>query len=152
MSLSELKDLFIKELTMPPEQLKNAHPTIWRAEPSFVDYRENGVLTLSFPVHPDQRNGYQLLQGGILSSFFDDAFGLFVFIASGHNPLSTINMSVSYHRGVTQETDHVLVTSRVIKAGRNVVSLEASATDPDGNLIATCQTSMLNVNHVKLIY
>ena len=152
MTLTEFKNLFIRELTMPSEKLKTAHPTIWRAEPSFVDYTEDGELTLSFPVHPDQRNGYQLLQGGILSSFFDDVFGLFVFVASSHNPVSTIQMNVSYHRGVRPETDTVLVTSRVIRAGKNIVSLEAVAKDPGGNLVATCQTSMLNVNHVKLNY
>ena len=150
MTAPSIRELFIRELTMDPEKLKTAHPTIWRAQAEFIDYEEGGRLTLAFPVRPDQRNGYQLLQGGVLSSFFDDAFGIFVFITSGHSPFSTINMTVNYHRAVKEDTDRVIVNASVLKAGRQVVSMEARAEDPKGRLIATCQSNLLNAEHAEL--
>ena len=152
MTIHEIRELFIKELTMPSDKLKIAHPTIWNYGPQFVDYDENGRLTLSFPIKHEQRNGYHLLQGGVLSSFIDDVFGLFVFVVSNHNPLSTVNMNVNYHKGVTPEIDHVLITSSVIRAGRRIVTLEAEVRDPEGDLVATCQSNLFNVNKIKLSY
>lgn len=152
MSYQEIREKFRKEVSMPSEQLKVTHPTVWNYGPEFVDYTEDGRFTLSFPVRPEQRNGYHLLQGGVISSFIDDAFGLFVYIASDGNPLSTINMNVNYHKGVTLEINRVLVTASVIRAGRKVVSMEAEVRDPDGRLIATCQSNLLNINKVELHY
>ena len=152
MSYQEIRELFIKEVSMPSEKLRVTHPTVWNYGPEFVDYTEDGRFTLSFPIRQEQRNGYHLLQGGVISSFIDDVFGLFVYIASGGNPLSTINMNVNYHKGVTEEIDRVLITSSVIRAGRKVVSLEAEVRDPAGNLVATCQSNLLNINKVELKY
>jgi len=56
-------------------------------------------LSVVFPVGEAQTNPVGTLQGGILSSFFDDAFGMLCF-ASLHRPCVTIDLSVNFIRPV----------------------------------------------------
>ena len=69
MTNSELHELLKRELALPSEIQKKKHPTIKSSKAEFVDYAKDGKFTLAYPLRPDQRNGYHLLQGGYISVF-----------------------------------------------------------------------------------
>ena len=88
MTNAELREALKREIAIPHEELKFKHPTVDDIGTEFVDYTENGELTLAYPLKPEQRNGYQLLQGGYISVFFDNNFGLFGYESTGAQPVS----------------------------------------------------------------
>ena len=69
MTNRDLHDALKAELSIPYEELIIKHPTIADLGTEFVDYTEDGVFTLKYPLKDTQRNGYHLLQGGYISSF-----------------------------------------------------------------------------------
>lgn len=69
MTNAELREALKREIAIPHEELKFKHPTVDDIGTEFVDYTENGELTLAYPLKPEQRNGYQLLQGGYIPYF-----------------------------------------------------------------------------------
>ncbi len=150
MTNRELHDALKAEASMPYEELVVKHPTIADMGTEFVDYTEDGVFTLKYPLKDTQRNGYHLLQGGYISAFFDNNYGLFVYVATGGSPFSTVNMTVNFHKAVLADTTELFISTRVISAGKRIACLEGEAHDAAGRLIATSQTNMINSNGVYL--
>lgn len=144
MTNRELHDALKAELSIPYEELIIKHPTIADLGTEFVDYTEDGVFTLKYPLKDTQKNGYHLLQGGYISSFFDNNYGLFVYVAADASPFSTVNMTMNFHKAVLNETKELFISTRVISAGKRIVCLEGEARDISGRLIATSQTNMIN--------
>ena len=133
MTNRELHDALKAELSIPYEELIIKHPTVADLGTEFVDYTEDGVFTLKYP-----------LKGGYISSFFDNNYGLFVYVAADASPFSTVNMTINFHKAVLNETKELFISTRVISAGKRIVCLEGEARDISGRLIATSQTNMIN--------
>ncbi len=151
MTHEEVKNMIIEIINSPIEELKKTHPTVADHGTRFIEYTENGDLTLQFTIKPEYRNGGHILQGGVLASFIDDTFGLFSFVSTGGTaPLSTTNLSINYHKAVPEGVDKIIVTSHIITAGKNILSMSAEAKNENGQLVATAQTNMINLNHVRI--
>lgn len=150
MTNRELHDALKAEVEIPYEELIIKHPTIADMNTEFVDYTEDGVFTLKYKLKDTQRNGYHLLQGGYISAFFDNNYGLFVYVAGDGKPFSTINMTMNFHKAVLADTDELFVSTKIISTGRRIVCMEGEACDPSGRLIATCQTNLINGEGVYL--
>jgi len=151
MTHEEVRNMIIEILDSPIEELKLTHPTVADHSGKFIDYTEEGSLTMEFTIKPEYRNGGHILQGGVLASFIDDVFGLYSFVATGGtSPLSTVNMSVNYHKAVPEGMNKVVVTSKIITAGKNMLSMSAEAFNENGQLLATAQTNMININRVRI--
>lgn len=150
MTNGELREALKKEIEMPHEKLMFAHPTIDDLQTEFVDYSADGELTLAYPLKPSQRNGYQLLQGGYISTFFDNNYGIFAYMATGAKPMPTVNFTINFHKAVLEDTDKIWVTTRVISAGKRILSMAGEAKNANGDLIATCQTNMLNATGARI--
>ena len=150
MTNDELREALKREIEMPHEKLMFAHPTVDDLQTEFVEYTSKGELTLAYPLKPTQRNGYQLLQGGYISTFFDNNYGIFAYMATGAKPMPTINFTINYHRAVLEDTDKIWVTTHVVSAGKRVLSMAGEARNADGKLIATCQTNMLNAEGANI--
>ena len=124
--------------------LNVTHPTIAYYGTTFVEYTKDGLLTLEYPIRDWQCNGWKLLQGGILSTFIDNNYGLFVFVAIEGKAASTIDMNVTFHKAAMLDDGYVRVTSRVVTAGKRIVSLAASAYNPKGQLLASSASNFIN--------
>lgn len=144
MTNTELKQALKNELSLPYEILINKHPSIAEHRPEFIDYSEDGSFTLKYPIKHTQCNGYHLLQGGIITAFFDDNFGLFVYVAGEQHPFSTINMTINFHKAAVEDDREILITTRVTSSGKRVVSMAGEARTLSGKLIATAQCNMIN--------
>jgi uncharacterized protein (TIGR00369 family) len=126
------------------DDLKVKHPTVASFGTRFVDYTEYGALTLEYPIRDWQCNGWHLLNGGVISTFIDNNYGLFVFVAIEGRSASTINMQVSFHKSAIFDDGYVRVTSRVVAAGKRIISMAAEAFNPKGELIASSSTNFIN--------
>ena len=150
MTNSELHELLKRELALPSEIQKKKHPTIKSSKAEFVDYAKDGKFTLAYPLRPDQRNGSHLLQGGYISVFFDDNFGLFAYVASEGHSFPTISFTVNFHKAVLEDTDKLLITTWVTSAGKRILFMSGEAKNTSGHLVASCQTNMLNAAGVRI--
>ena len=150
MTNAELREALKKEYELPYEEQMKQHPIVFDLGGEFVDYTEDGRFTVRYPIKPTQRNGHKLLQGGYISAFFDDNYGLFAYVASDKSSMPSINMTVNFHKGVTEETDHITITTNVTSVGKRILSMAGEARNDKGQLVATCQTNMLNADGVRI--
>ena len=103
----------------------------------FVDYDDNDVLTMKYYIYPWQRNPFGNLQGGMICYYIDYASGCLSWIAVDCDPVGTVDLDVNFIRGIGPSAEYILVKTKVISIGRQVVVAKADVYDPDGWLMAT---------------
>jgi uncharacterized protein (TIGR00369 family) len=98
-------------------------------------------ISVAFPVSELQTNPVGMLQGGILSSYFDDAFGCLCF-ASLHKPCVTIDMTVNFIRTV-KPGSFVVIHASFKARGKKLLQLSAEAENSNEKLVATATSNWL---------
>ncbi|MGE5454093.1 MAG: PaaI family thioesterase [Methylocystaceae bacterium] len=106
-------------------------------------HEESHELTCSFPVKAEYLNPMQGMQGGFIAAAIDNVFGPLSLLAGG-KPSATVQMQVMYHRPVKMG-DNLVITSRVLKRGRKLLSMEAQALNGDGELVANASSTWMYV-------
>ena len=106
----------------------------------------DGEVVFTLPPHASQYNPLGVVHGGALSTALDTVAGCAVHstLAAGWG-YTSIDLNVSYLRGVTLDTGVVTFTGRVIKRGKRVMFATAEGVDAAGNLVATATSSLLIV-------
>jgi len=108
-------------------------------EPLYSRRRGDGV-DLAFVVRPAHCNGRGLVHGGVLAALCDNTMGLSLGVVLGREAsLLTISLAVDY-LGSARIGDVVLITPRVVHAGRSIGTCDALATS-DGRPIARANAS-----------
>ncbi len=103
-----------------------------------------GVVVFTLPPHPSHFNPIGGVHGGILCTVLDTVTG-----CAAHSTLAagwgytSIDINVSYLRGVTMESGLITFTGRVTKGGRRVIFTAAEGVDPAGKVVATATSSLL---------
>lgn len=120
-------------MELPPQSFVSSGAKI-------VSFRTGKYITLAFLVRPHQTNPMGTLQGGILCSFFDDAFGSLSF-ASLRRPCVSIGMAVNFIRA-TRPGDVVVIYAEFKSKGRDILHLSAEASNGKGKTIATATSSL----------
>lgn len=95
---------------------------------------------------PDRRtyNPLGSVHGGYAATLLDSACGMAAHSQLGANRgHTTLELKVSYLRGLTAESGAVRATGQVISAGRRVAFAEATLHDGDGRLCATATSTLL---------
>lgn len=99
-----------------------------------------------FEGHPDKRvyNPLGGVHGGYAATLLDSACGIAVHsrIAAGQG-YTTLELKVSYLRGMTDASGPVRAEGRVVSMGRRVAFAEATLTDKDGRVCATATSTLL---------
>jgi uncharacterized protein (TIGR00369 family) len=105
---------------------------------------ERGEVVFTLTPHASHYNPLGVVHGGMLCTVLDT-----VAACAGHSTLepgwgyTSIDLNVSYLRGVTLDSGVVTFTGRVVKGGRRVIFTSAEGTDAAGNLVATATSSLL---------
>jgi len=105
---------------------------------------EDGEVVFTLAPHASHYNPLGVVHGGILCTALDTVAGCAV-----HSTLqpgwgyTSIDLNVSYLRGVTLDTGLITFTGRVIKRGKRVMFATAEGVDATGNLVATASSSLL---------
>ncbi|MDB5707572.1 MAG: hypothetical protein JWN66_4688 [Sphingomonas bacterium] len=99
-----------------------------------------------FEGNPDMRvyNPIGSVHGGYAATLLDSACGIAVHskLAPGQG-YTTLELKVSYLRGMTLDTGVVRAEGVVISMGRRVAFAEAKLTDASGKLLATATSTLL---------
>jgi uncharacterized protein (TIGR00369 family) len=99
-----------------------------------------------FEGKPDRSvyNPLGAVHGGYAATLLDSACGIATHStlgpARGH---TTLELKVSYLRGLSQDSGTVRATGRVVSAGRRVAFAEAELHDGEGRLCATATSTLL---------
>jgi uncharacterized protein (TIGR00369 family) len=105
---------------------------------------EDGEVAFTLDPHASHYNPIGVVHGGVLSTVLDTVTGCAV-----HSTLqpgwgyTSIDLNVSYLRGVTLDSGLLTFTGRVIKRGRRVMFTTAEGVDAAGNIVATATSSLL---------
>lgn len=108
-------------------------------------YEEGALIEARWPAKEVQRGPTGLLQGGMLTTFFDATVGPLAYLAGGAD-LVSLDLETAFLRPVPPEVDHVMVTVRVVERTRRVLFLEGEARRPDGKVAATFRTKMMSAS------
>lgn len=105
---------------------------------------ERGHVT--FEGTPDRSvyNPLGSVHGGYAATLLDSAFGIAVHSQLGANRgHTTLELKVSYLRGLSEQSGTVRATGRTVSVGRRVAFAEATLHDGDGQLCATATSTLL---------
>lgn len=102
-----------------------------------------------FEGNPDMRvyNPIGSVHGGYAATLLDSACGIAVHskLAPGQG-YTTLELKVSYVRGMTVDTGVVRAEGVVISIGRRVAFAEAKLTDASGRILATATSTLLVIS------
>jgi uncharacterized protein (TIGR00369 family) len=123
---------------------QNSQPPIGRTlDFALVEVEEGRAV---FEGNPDARvyNPIGSVHGGYAATLLDSACGVAVHskLAPGQ-AYTTLELKVSYLRGMTVDTGLVRAEGVVLSMGRRVAFAEAKLTDASGRLLATATSTLL---------
>lgn len=99
-----------------------------------------------FEGKPDRSvyNPLGAVHGGYAATLLDSACGIAAHSTLGPNRShTTLELKVSYLRGLSEDSGTVRATGRVVSAGRRVAFAEAELHDDTGRLCATATSTLL---------
>lgn len=99
-----------------------------------------------FEGKPDRSvyNPLGAVHGGYAATLLDSACGIATHSTLGPNRgHTTLELKVSYLRGLTEHSGTVRATGKVVSSGRRVAFAEAELHDGDGRLCATATSTLL---------
>ena len=104
----------------------------------------DGEVSFTLEPHSSHYNPIGVVHGGVLSTVLDTVTGCAVHstLAAGWG-YTSIDLNVSYLRGVTLDSGRLTFTGRVIKRGRRVMFTSAEGVDARGEVVATATSSLL---------
>ena len=124
------------------------YPAVKLPPPTFVahagkilSFEAGKNISVAFPVREFQTNPVGTLQGGILSSFIDDAFGMLCF-ASLHRPCVTIDITVNFIRPVKLGSV-VVIHAGFDARGRKLLQVSGKAVNGIEKLVATATSNWI---------
>ncbi len=130
------------------EEFERKYPGVKVPPPCFLDsgakiiaHEPNQSLTVAFLVREEQTNPIGSLQGGILSSFFDDTFGPLSF-RTMRKPCVSIDMAVNFIRQV-RPGETVTIRAEFKAKSRTLLLLYGEAHNEKNKLIATATSNMM---------
>ena len=113
---------------------------------TLVEAAEGAVVLTSTP-GPHLFNPLGTIHGGYAATLLDSACGLALHAhLPGDKGYATLEIKVSYVKGMTATTGEVRCEGRVISAGRRTAFTEATLKDGDGRLLATASSTLLIVD------
>ena len=112
-------------------------------EPEFVDYDDEGWLTVDFLPQDWQKNGINVVQGGRLGYMLDCVFGPFAFIVSEKKLAGTIDTTTNFLRPVIADGRKIRVKARMITNAKRMMHAEGILYNADGKVAVTASTNLM---------
>lgn len=111
--------------------------------PEFIDYDSEGWLTVDFLPQEWQKNGLNVVQGGILGYMLDCVFGPFAFIVSEKKLAGTIDTTTNFLRPVIADGRKIRVKARMITNAKRMMHAEGILYNADGKAAVTASTNLM---------
>ena len=105
---------------------------------------ERGRAVFEATPDPSVYNPFGAVHGGYAATVLDSACGIAVHSQLGANRAhTTLELKISYLRGLSDRSGTVRATGRTISVGRRVAFAEATLHDGEGRLCATATSTLL---------
>lgn len=134
----------IRSLVPEGTRLDLPPPILEDMEVSFRSFEPGRSLTIELPLFPRYAGPGGMVQGGVIASAFDDAYGPLAYLTAGAYAV-TITLDLSFVRPLPVSAGTLEVEVRVVERTRRLVFLEGTARNPEGKLVATSRTEMMIV-------
>jgi len=131
------------EFAIKYPDIKLPPPTFVAHEGKILAFEPGKSISIVFPVREFQMNPVGTLQGGILASFIDDAFGCLCF-ASTHKPCISIDMNVNFIRPVKPGA-FAIIRAEFKAKGRKLLQCYAEAFTGNQKLAATATSNLMAI-------
>ena len=109
-----------------------------------TDIRE-GSMEVEFTVREDMTNPMGVLHGGIASTILDEVVGTMVYALGRDFAYVSVNLNCDFLHAA-RIGDVITAKANVIRAGKNIVHVEGTITDPEGRIIAKCTSNLIQTN------
>lgn len=110
---------------------------------AFQQLSDDGMrLTISFPFDPRFCNPVGAMQGGMLVTAFDNAFGPLSYIVA-QRPTVTLHIHTDFMRPFTDPQGHAEVQVTCTTKTRTLLFMTGTLKDQRGRLLATATTQLL---------
>jgi acyl-coenzyme A thioesterase 13 len=103
---------------------------------------DEGTLTARYEVRREMCNPAMILHGGTAAMMMDDVMGATIFSLGETDFFTSINLNVDYLKAVRMG-ETVEVISQVVRRGRNVVHMESTIRNAQGDLVAKSSSNLL---------
>lgn len=111
--------------------------------PEFIDYDDEGWMTVEFIPQPWQQNGLEVVQGGILGYMMDCCFGPLGYVLSEGSLSGTLDTTVNYLRPVKADGGKIKVKVRFLTNSRRTLNGEGYLYNTQGKIAVTASTNMM---------
>ena len=139
--LTKIFDDMTESLKDSPVKIQVPPPSFTSMKAKIEEYEKNKRMIVSLPVEDHQTNPVGVMQGGFIAAAFDNTFGPLSYLVA-KRPMTTIDMSVQYIRGVeTGQT--VFVETWIVAKGFSTISMAGEMKSAKGKLLATAITNLL---------
>jgi uncharacterized protein (TIGR00369 family) len=108
----------------------------------FLEYTRKKQMRIKFPIQAKHLNPLHLLQGGIIASMIDATMGPLCYLAA-ESATITLDLHVSYLRGIEMSREFVYIRAWIVGRGRNTLTVEAEATDENGKIFSKASSQVL---------
>lgn len=112
-------------------------------KPEFIDYSDDGWLTVEFLPQEWQENGLKKLQGGVLAYMLDCVFGPFAYVISEGSMSGTLDMTTNYLRPVFADGTRITVKARFITNSKRTMHGEGTLFNGEGKPAVTASTNIM---------
>ena len=114
-------------------------PCLTDMQGEFVEYVEGLSLSARFPVLPRYQNPMGHMQSGFIVAALDNTLGPFSYLIAP--PSATASLNTQYLRPVVAGMPHIYCKAWLVERTRNQLHLAADVRDPDGRVLALCQST-----------
>ena len=130
------------------EEFRKRYPGVKVPPPCFLEsgakitaHEANKSLTVKFTVRENQTNPLGYMQGGVLSSYFDNVFGPLSF-ATLRKPCVSIDMYVNFIRPL-RSGEIATIRAEFKSKSKKLIQLYAEAHNDKHKLIATATSNLM---------
>ncbi len=102
----------------------------------------HGSVTVAYTVREEMTNPGKILHGGIMSLMLDEVIGASNFLTGNEYLMTSINLSVDF-LSPARVGDTVLVTSQLVREGKNINHWQAEIRSEAGKLIAKASSNLI---------
>ncbi|WP_025763154.1 PaaI family thioesterase [Dyadobacter tibetensis] len=106
---------------------------------------EPGAMKMSFVIGPDMINPMMVLHGGIAATILDDVIGTMVYALGREHAYTSVNLNCDFLHAA-KLGDTLIAHAFVVRAGRNIIHVEAELVDEQGKIIAKCSSNMIQTS------
>ncbi len=108
----------------------------------FIEYEENKLLKVAFPLQEKFNNPGGVMQGGILTAAFDNVFGPLSLLAA-KQPTTTLELNTTFIRPLAPQDHEVIIEGRIVEMTKSYQIMDGRAYKPNGKLAATSYTRIV---------